>query len=333
MATRPDSMGIYAGYAAKRKAKYDVELEGRCRDWIEGNLGRKLEGPTFRESLMDGVAVCDLINVLAPGTIKKIHKSPILMFRRENFGSFQRACLKLGCKEIETAVFEDVYDDKDMGQFLINIIALARNTQYQPGYKGPILPDAAKNSGQGKAVAATAAPYLGPTFTEQANKEIGENIKEGRYTEHGIVMDPSKNKKDPEPEKKYKYVGDYTDDAMRQAQEAKNDARYVEHGVIMDPSKNRKDAEPEKKYKYVGDYTDDAMRQAAEAKNDARYTEHGIIMDPSQNATHGKAPEQKFAYVGDYNDEAMKQAEKAKNDARYTEHGIIMDPSQNPTKK
>ena len=252
MATRPASMGIYADYAAKRKEKYDVALEGRCREWIEGNLGRKLEGPTFRESLMDGVAVCDLINVLAPGTIKKIHKSPILMFRRENFGSFQNACLKLGCKEIETAVFEDVYDDKDMGQFLINIIALARNTQYKPGYKGPILQDAAKNSGQGKAVAATAAPYLGPTFTEQANKEIGDNIKEGRYVEHGIVMDPSKNVTHGKAEeKRYAYCGDYTDDAMRQAQEAKNDARYTEHGIIMDPSQNATHGKaPEPKYAY-----------------------------------------------------------------------------------
>lgn len=239
MATRPASMGIYADYAAKRQAKYDTALEARCREWIEGNLGRKLEGPTFRESLMDGVAICDLINVLAPGTIKKIHKSSILMFRRENFGSFQNACLKLGCKDTETAVFEDVYDDKNMGQFLINIIALARNTQYQPGYKGPILQDAVKNSGPGKAVAATAGPYLGPTFTEKANKEIGENMEEGRYTEHGIVMDPSKNvSHGAVQEKKYAYVGDYNDAAMKQAEEAKNAARYTEHGIVMDPSKN-----------------------------------------------------------------------------------------------
>ena len=239
MATRPASMGIYADYAAKRQAKYDTELEARCREWIEGNLGRKLEGPTFRESLMDGVAICDLINVLAPGTIKKIHKSPILMFRRENFGSFQNACLKLGCKDTETAVFEDVYDDKNMGQFLVNIIALARNTQYKDGYKGPILQDAVKNSGPGKAVAATAKPYLGPTFTEKANKEIGENIEEGRYTEHGIVMDPTKNVTHGQtPEKHYAYVGDYNDAAMKQAEDAKNAARYTEHGIVMDPSKN-----------------------------------------------------------------------------------------------
>lgn len=188
---------------------------------------------------MNGVAICDLINVLAPGTIKKIHHSPILIIHRENFGSFQRAYLKLGCQEIETAVFEDVYDDKEMGQFLINIIALARNTQYMPGYKGPILQDAAKNSGPGKAVAATASPYLGPTFTEQTDKEIGQNMEEGRYVEHGIVMDPAKNVTHGQAEeKRYAYVGDYNDAAMKQAEEAINDARYTEHGIIMDPSKN-----------------------------------------------------------------------------------------------
>ena len=167
------------------------------------------------------------------------------MFRRENFGSFQNACLKLGCKDTETAVFEDVYDNKDMGQFLINIIALARNTQYQPDYKGPILQDAAKNSGPGKAVAATAKPYLGPTLADVASKNAQEAIEASRYTEHGVVMDPTKNvhsgQKDAKPaeETKVKYCGDYNEAAMKQAQEAKSAATYTEHGIVMNPDENR----------------------------------------------------------------------------------------------
>ena len=242
MATRPDSMGIYADLAAKRAAKYDVELEKRCREWIEGVLGRKLEGD-FRESLMDGSALCELINTLKPGTIKKVHKSPILMFRRENFGSFQRACLTLGCKESETCVFEDVYDNKNMGQFLINIISLARNTQYEPGYKGPILQDASRNSGPG--AKPTGNKDAGPTMAEMAMRQAQEAKDAGRYTEHGVLMNPTDNinhgQKDatsPEQQKKTAYVGDYMDAAMRQAQEAKDAGRYTEHGILMNPSDN-----------------------------------------------------------------------------------------------
>lgn len=197
MAARPESMGIYADLAAKRNAKYDVELEGRVREWIEGVIGRKLEGPTFRESLMDGIAVCELINKISPGMIKKIHKSAILMFRRENFGFFQNACVQLGCKSNETAVFEDVYDDRNMGLFLINICALARNCQWKEGWTGPILPDAPKPT-EGAKMQFTeeqlARGRMGPTVAEQAAAIAGKAKEESRYDEHGIIANPDENK-------------------------------------------------------------------------------------------------------------------------------------------
>jgi hypothetical protein len=41
--------------------------------------------------------------------------------------------VKQGCLPNETAVFDYVYEDRNIGQFLINIVALARNPQYKPG--------------------------------------------------------------------------------------------------------------------------------------------------------------------------------------------------------
>ena len=142
MANRPESMGIYADMAKRRAAQYDTALEGRVRSGIEAVLGYRLQGATFREGVMDGTAICELVNKLRPGTIKKVHRSSVLMFRRENFGFFQQACVGLGCKPDETSVFEDVYDDKNMGLFLVNIVALARQVQSKPGYSGPVLDDA-----------------------------------------------------------------------------------------------------------------------------------------------------------------------------------------------
>jgi hypothetical protein len=143
MSNRGESRGIYADLAKARAAKYDVDLEKRVHQWIEAITGKQLR-PTFREGLMDGTIICELFNKLYPGSIAKIHNSQILMFRRENWGFFQNACVKLGLSDSETAVFEDVYEDRNMGQFLINIVSLARKAQYRPGYKGPILADASK---------------------------------------------------------------------------------------------------------------------------------------------------------------------------------------------
>ena len=188
-------MGIYGDLERKRNANYDYALEGRVRAWIEGIIGRSL-GPNLRESLMDGTILCELINRLRPGTITRIHNSPQIMFRRENFGSFQNACLKLGCKDNETCVFEDVYDNKNMGLFLTNIVSLARNVQYKPGYHGPILQDAAKQAEANVTNFSDAQlkrTACMPTKYDEANMKAQKAMETGRYTAHGVVMNPQEN--------------------------------------------------------------------------------------------------------------------------------------------
>jgi len=52
-------------------------IEMKCKKiaaWIEGQLKEKLPKPTLRESLLDGVVLCKLINALAPGALKRYHK-------------------------------------------------------------------------------------------------------------------------------------------------------------------------------------------------------------------------------------------------------------------
>jgi hypothetical protein len=224
-------MGIYADLAAKRAKVYDKELEGRVRTWIESVVDRTL-GDQFRESLMDGAVVCELFNKLKPGTISKIHRSPILMFRRENWGFFQRACIAIGCKEDETCVFEDVYDDKNMGLFLANIVALARQTQYEPDYNGPKLQDATKNSGPGQ-VSHAEAKYI-PSKAEEAALIAHEAKVQARHTEHGILMNPN----DPGVKPSEQYIETAADEAVAKAEAARTASRYIEHGIVMNPAEN-----------------------------------------------------------------------------------------------
>jgi hypothetical protein len=224
-------MGIYADLAVKRAEAYDKELESRVRTWIEGIIERPL-GDEFRESLMDGTAVCELFNKLKPGTISKIHNSPILIFRRENWGLFQRACIAIGCREEETCVFEDVYDDRNMGLFLTNIVALARQTQYEPGYNGPMLQDATKNSGPGQ-VSRAEAKYI-PSKAEEAALMAHEAKVQARHTEHGILMNPNDSGVKPSEQ----YIETAADEAVAKAEAARIASRYVEHGIVMNPTEN-----------------------------------------------------------------------------------------------
>jgi hypothetical protein len=300
MSNRGESRGIYADLAATRAAKYDPELEKRVHAWIEAVTGKQLR-PTFRESLMDGQVVCELFNKLYPGSIPKIHNSTVLMFRRENWGFFQNACVKLGLSDSETAVFEDVYEDRNMGQFLTNIVGLARKAQYRPEYKGPILADASKEA---VAAAAPSAPqkYIG-TLQEEAARKAEEAKDSARYVEHGILVNPEVHvhhgQKDAGPAKAPaaggKYIPTAQEVAAKKVQDQQEAGRYREHGIIVDPSSNtyhgQKDSSPAASAAPAGKYIPTAQELAAKKAQDAqeagRYREHGILMNPSDNRQAG----------------------------------------------
>ena len=197
MSTRPDSMGIYGDLQKKREAAYDKELEGRVKEWMEKLIGHSINGATFQEGLMDGVALCECMNACYPGKIKKIRNSPVMLFRRENFGAFFQACLSIGLAENDLCQFEDVYDNKNMGQFLIMMIAFARKVQYEPNYKGPILEDAVKQATANKRNFTEAQLRAGEAVVPLAqagmNEAASKAQSESRYVEHGIIMDPELN--------------------------------------------------------------------------------------------------------------------------------------------
>jgi len=193
----PKPKSVWAALDEKRAPAAEPELEKRLLEWIEGNIGRKLQGSTFRECVMDCACLCDLINVISPGLIKKVHRSAIVMFRRENFGFFCTASLELGVKSAETAIFEDLYEERRMSQFLIHLLAVARNSQYRPGYAGPILADAVRPSESTKQtftpeqLARTAEQ---PTAADAAANIAGKAMQDSRYVEHGIIQNPQDHK-------------------------------------------------------------------------------------------------------------------------------------------
>lgn len=48
------------------------EQEAEVLSWIEAVLGEKLPSGNYEDILRDGVILCNLINKLAPGSVKKI---------------------------------------------------------------------------------------------------------------------------------------------------------------------------------------------------------------------------------------------------------------------
>lgn len=57
--------------------------------WLTGPLKIKLSKPdNLRESLLDGVVLCQLANALKPNSVKRYHQKPrMLMMKMENIGA------------------------------------------------------------------------------------------------------------------------------------------------------------------------------------------------------------------------------------------------------
>jgi hypothetical protein len=115
--------GLDADLKNKMDAKYDPELENKARNWLESVTGGKQRG-TFQEWLKDGRVLCAAMNKLKPNSITVNGQSSAFK-ERENVANYLAACKTYGVKEMDLFMTEDLYENKNMGQVVQNISALA----------------------------------------------------------------------------------------------------------------------------------------------------------------------------------------------------------------
>merc|ERR1711872_1089151 len=70
--------GLSRECAMKSQAKFSPERAKECIDWIEEVLGKKMDMEVkdqidFGTLLKDGSILCQLINAISPGSVKKIN--------------------------------------------------------------------------------------------------------------------------------------------------------------------------------------------------------------------------------------------------------------------
>lgn len=153
MASRPVGYGMSGEVHRKINAKYSPELEQEARQWLEQLLGKPLvEGAdpneplgetAIQDALKDGVILCEAVNVLKPGAVKKIHRvtsGPMKQFRdMENIGNFLSAIEQYGVVKVDQFQTANLTDRRNNMAMVINTIhALGRAAQ-KNGYTGPTL--------------------------------------------------------------------------------------------------------------------------------------------------------------------------------------------------
>lgn len=122
------------------KAQRDPELENQALEWIEGNLGEKIDrSKPYEDVLKDGIILCNLMNKLMPGCIKKIDTKGGGFALMQNLERFQAAAKEWGVPVREVFQTVDLWERKNIPQVTLCLHALARVAQTRADYNGPIL--------------------------------------------------------------------------------------------------------------------------------------------------------------------------------------------------
>ncbi|MCJ8728557.1 hypothetical protein PDJAM_G00005870 [Pangasius djambal] len=116
--------GLSAEVKSKIAQKYDLQKEEELRFWIEEVTGMPI-GDNFQKGLKDGVILCELMNKLQPGSIKKINHSQLNWHKLENLGNFIKAILTYGLKPNDIFEANDLFENGNMTQVQTTLLALA----------------------------------------------------------------------------------------------------------------------------------------------------------------------------------------------------------------
>ncbi|RXN02793.1 LIM domain only 7-like protein [Labeo rohita] len=112
---------------------------------------KRFGSKSFRVALEDGVLLCDLINTLKPGIIKRVNRLSTPIAGLDNVNVFFKACKKLGLNEAQLFHPGDLQDvstrvtvrreetSRRLKNVLITIYWLGRKAQSDPFYTGPQL--------------------------------------------------------------------------------------------------------------------------------------------------------------------------------------------------
>jgi hypothetical protein len=75
-----------------RMSRYTPQAANEARAWIEDTLGRSLPSGDLLDALKDGVALCELANLVLPPPGVKFKKSQMPFIQMENISQFLKAC-------------------------------------------------------------------------------------------------------------------------------------------------------------------------------------------------------------------------------------------------
>jgi len=121
--------GMDAEVYKKMKAKEDPEWERKLGEWIEDVVEHEIEDTSdLYKSLKSGVILCELVNKIKSGIIKKYNNKSNLhvLMERENIELYLDACNRLGMDKSYLFATADLHSRRSMSAVLQNLQALSK---------------------------------------------------------------------------------------------------------------------------------------------------------------------------------------------------------------
>ncbi|XP_035687417.1 myophilin-like isoform X2 [Branchiostoma floridae] len=139
MSFRARPSGLNACIARKIAGKRDPQKEAEAQAWIVELIGEKFpEGVAYEDALKDGVILCKLINVLVPGSVKRINAQKMPFKQMENIGNFLTAVQGYGVPASDLFQTVDLYERRNIPAVTQCFFAMGRVAQTKPDYYGPM---------------------------------------------------------------------------------------------------------------------------------------------------------------------------------------------------
>jgi len=157
MANKPRGFGLTAELAKKKAEKFDAGRSNEAMEWLvavleygePGSTAGPMEVSTMEDvqkHLKDGSVLCKVVNILYPGSIKKINKidnpnSPFKISKEnENINNFLKACeCKANCHKGDLFQTIDLYEANNIPSVIDAIYSLGRKIHHHENQDLPAL--------------------------------------------------------------------------------------------------------------------------------------------------------------------------------------------------
>jgi hypothetical protein len=136
---RAQPAGIASQIATKISKNRDPEVERKAVEWMTAVVGHAPPAGSYEDSLKNGAYLCELINALEPGSVKKIHQKGQAFTVMQNIEAFQKALAKYGIPSEDLFQTVDLWEKRNIPAVTKTIYALSRHATHKHGFSGPEL--------------------------------------------------------------------------------------------------------------------------------------------------------------------------------------------------